>query len=72
MKASTFFAFIGGAALGAMTGLLLAPDSGSKTRKKLKNKLKEHGVDLSTDELNELINRLRHKKPKETVEGSME
>ncbi len=65
MKASTFFAFVGGAALGAMTALLFAPEEGAKTRKKLKNKLKEHGIDLSKEELNELINRLRRKSGKE-------
>ncbi len=69
MKASTFFTFLGGAALGAMIALLVAPDKGSNTRKQLRNKLKEHGIDLSKEELNELINRLRHKKPaKETVD----
>ncbi|MFA0962755.1 YtxH domain-containing protein [Roseivirga sp. BDSF3-8] len=31
----TLIAFLAGAAAGALTGLLLAPDSGEKTRKKL-------------------------------------
>ncbi len=62
MKASSFFTFLGGAALGAMAALLLAPDKGVNTRKKLKRMLKEHGIDLSKEELNELIHRLRHKK----------
>ena len=62
MKASTFFAFLGGAALGAMAALLLAPEKGVNTRKELKRKLKEYGVKLDREELTELINRLRRKK----------
>ena len=62
MKASTFFTFLGGAALGAMIALLAAPEKGSDTRKKLRRKLKEYGVDLNKEELNELIDRLRRKK----------
>ncbi len=61
MKASSLFTFIGGAALGAMIALLLAPEEGVKTRKKLKRKLKEYGIDLSKDELNELIGKLKQK-----------
>lgn len=36
MKSDTFFAFIGGAIVGAAAALLLAPESGEETRKKLK------------------------------------
>ena len=56
MKTSTLFTFLSGAALGAIIALLLAPDKGSETRKKINNKLKEHGIDLSKEELSELIN----------------
>ena len=62
MKASTFFTFLGGTALGAMIALLVAPDKGLDTRKKLRRKLKKHGIDLSKEELSELIDRLRCKK----------
>ncbi len=62
MKASSFFTFLGGATLGAIIALLVAPDKGSNTRRELRRKLKEHGIDLSKEELNELIGRLRHKK----------
>ncbi len=55
MKASALFAFFGGALLGAGAALLLAPDSGVKTRKKLKRKLKK----LRPDELEELIGRYK-------------
>ena len=68
MKASTFFAFLGGAALGAIIALLVAPDKGSDTRKKLRRKLKEYGIDLNKEELNELIDRFKRKKQAEEAE----
>ena len=67
MKASTFLAFVGGAALGAIIALLFAPEEGEKTREKIKSKLKEYGIDLNKEELNELFNRIRQKPAKETV-----
>ena len=68
MKASTIFSFLGGAAIGALVALLIAPDKGSDTRKKLRHKLKEHGINLSKEEFNELFDRLKRKKKCETVE----
>ena len=68
MKASTFFTFLSGAALGAMIALLVAPDKGSDTRKKLRRKLKEHGIDLNKEELSDLIDRLRRKKQAKKAE----
>ncbi len=35
------FGFVAGAAAGALTGILLAPDKGIKTRKKIKKNRKE-------------------------------
>ncbi len=61
MKGSTFFAFMAGAALGASVALLLAPENGPTTRKKLKKKLKEHGISLNKDEISELISSILHK-----------
>jgi len=37
MKSDTLFAFIGGAIVGAAAALLLAPESGEETRKKIKD-----------------------------------
>ena len=72
MKTSTLFTFLSGAALGAIIALLLAPDKGSETRKKINNKLKEHGIDLSKEELSELINsifcKVEFEEPAEVVE----
>ena len=67
MKPSTFFTFLSGAALGAMVALLLAPEKGSNTRKKLRRKLKEHGIKLSKEELSELINHLFRKEKAEEI-----
>ena len=41
MKCNGIIAFIGGALVGAATAILLAPDSGENTRKKLKEKAEE-------------------------------
>ena len=35
MKGQCFFSFLGGAAIGAVVALLLAPDSGQNTRNKI-------------------------------------
>ncbi|MBQ0006785.1 MAG: YtxH domain-containing protein [Alistipes sp.] len=39
MKTDTFFAFIGGAIVGAAAALLLAPESGEQTRKKIRESI---------------------------------
>ncbi|GET25016.1 YtxH domain-containing protein [Prolixibacter sp. NT017] len=38
---STFVGFVAGAATGAITGMLVAPDKGYKTRKRLAKKVNE-------------------------------
>lgn len=61
MKVSHLFTFIGGALLGAIIALLVAPESGEETRKKIKNKLEEKGIHLSKEQLDEFIESLKGK-----------
>ncbi len=42
----TFLALLGGMAVGVATGVLIAPDKGKKTRKKLKNKAEKLSRDV--------------------------
>ncbi len=55
------FSFLGGLAAGAIIALLLAPDKGSETRRKISEKLKEKGINLTGEELDEFINMLKDK-----------
>lgn len=55
------FSFLGGLAAGAIIALLLAPDKGSETRRKISEKLKEKGINLTGEELEEFINMLKDK-----------
>ena len=59
MKALGYIgAFLGGALAGAAIGLLVAPESGADTRKKITSKVKDfcdrHNVELSKKEMAEL------------------
>lgn len=59
MKALGYIgAFIGGAITGAAIGILVAPESGSETRKKIASTVKDfcnkHNIELSEKEMAEL------------------
>ena len=53
MKSDNLLAFVGGAILGAVAAILLAPDSGANTRAKIKEKAGETYKDLQEKIKNE-------------------
>ena len=59
MKASNILALLGGMAIGAIVAILLAPDTGKNTREKINNKLKEKGINLTKEQLDEFIEKMK-------------
>lgn len=51
-------AVIGGAIAGAAVGLLVAPEKGDATRKKILKVLKEKGICMKKDKLEEVVDAL--------------
>ena len=51
-------AVIGGALAGAAVGLLVAPAKGNETRQRIKKVLKEKGIFLKKDKLEELVDEI--------------
>ena len=51
-------AFIGGAVVGAATGILFAPEKGEQTRKKICQALQRRGIYMKECELNKLVDDL--------------
>ncbi|MDE5705322.1 MULTISPECIES: YtxH domain-containing protein [Muribaculum] len=49
---------IGGAVAGAAVGLLLAPEKGETTRDNIRRFLKEKGINLRKDKLEELVDEI--------------
>lgn len=56
MKGLNFLlAFIGGAAVGAAAGILLAPERGDETRARIAEIIRKRGIKLSGKELENLV-----------------
>lgn len=51
-------AVIGGAIAGAAVGLLVAPEKGESTRKKIMKVLKDKGIYLKKDKMEELVDEI--------------
>lgn len=51
-------AVIGGAIAGATVGLLVAPEKGSETRKKIMRVLEEKGIRLKKSKMEELVDEI--------------
>ena len=66
MKSRTVFALLAGAAVGAVLGILFAPDKGEKTRKKMKKTTEDY-----IDSVKEKLSNLK-KEDDENVEESEE
>lgn len=53
-----FFAFLGGAIVGAVAGVLLAPERGKVMRLRVRRALQERGLFLDEDQLDVLLSRV--------------
>ena len=55
---NVLMAFVGGAALGAVLGILFAPEKGEDTRNKIAEILREKGIKLGKGDLDSLVDEI--------------
>ena len=51
-------AFLGGAVVGGVLGILFAPEEGEKTRERIAEALRKRGIKLNRDEMKNLVNEI--------------
>jgi gas vesicle protein len=70
-RVNSVLALLGGAAMGAIIALLLAPAKGEETREKIAEVLREKGIKLNKEDFNKLIDsieaRFRKKDPEDAA-----
>lgn len=52
------FAFLGGAAVGAVAGILFAPEKGSDMRARIRKMLHDKGIHLKKEEMEQLVDQI--------------
>lgn len=52
------YAFLGGAIVGCSVAILFAPEKGSDLRSRIKEMLKQKGIDFSDDEVEQLVKQI--------------
>lgn len=51
-------AFLGGAVVGGVLGILFAPEEGEKTRARIADALRKRGIKLNRNEMKDLVNEI--------------
>lgn len=72
-RVNSVLALLGGAAMGAIIALLLAPAKGEETREKISEVLREKGIKLNKEDFNKLIDSIEARfRKKDTEEAAVE